>query len=143
MNLCNANQLLKDNSIRLTKQRVDLMQYIHDYGRPFSVADIHADNLHLADLATVYRFIRLLQQNGLIRSVAQYDDTQYYELACEHNPNHPHFICKNCHHLICLNTLRTADVLRLAEYAKEQSVEDISISYSGICSECKANKGIN
>jgi len=142
MDICNAHETLKSKHIRITKQRLQIMQSILDISNPFSVADVYALNSQIADLATVYRFVRLLQQNSIIRSVAQFDDTQFYEKACEHNPNHPHFLCKSCHHLICLNTLRTSDVFRLAEYARFQIVDDISVTYNGTCKECaeKLNK---
>ena len=145
MDKCNAIDTLKNKNIRITKQRLDMLQSILDSGRPFSVAEVYAVNSHIADLATAYRFIRILQDNSIIRSVAQFDDTQFFELACEHNPNHPHFLCKSCHNLICLNTLRTSDVLRLAEYARFQSVDDITVTYSGTCRECaeKLNKETN
>ncbi len=137
MDNCNAHDTLKAKRIRITKQRLEIMKSILDISNPFSVTEVYALSSHIADLATVYRFIRILQQNSIIRSVAQFADTQFYELACEHNPNHPHFLCKSCHQLICLNTLKTSDVLRLAEYARFQSVDDICISYSGTCKECE------
>lgn len=138
MDICNAQETLKTHNIRITRQRIELMQSILDIGAPFSVSELFAVNPHIADLATAYRFVSLLQKHLVIRNVAQFDDTQYFELACEHNPNHPHFLCKSCHHLICLNILKTSDVLRLAEYAKAQSVEDISVTYSGTCQDCAA-----
>jgi Fur family transcriptional regulator, ferric uptake regulator len=142
MDKCNAKETLKANNIRITRQRLELTQSILDFEHPFSVTDIYAINSHIVDLATAYRFIRILQENLVIRPVAQIDDTQFFELACEHNPNHPHFLCKSCHHLTCLNTLRTSDVLRLAEYARSQSVDDVAVTYRGTCRECadKLNK---
>jgi Fe2+ or Zn2+ uptake regulation protein len=136
MDTCNAKDTLKAKGLRITKQRLQLMQSIIEIRNPFSVAEIFAANSHIADLATVYRFTKTLQDHGIIRSVAQFDDTQYFELACEHMPNHPHFLCKTCHHLICLDTLRSSDVFRLAEYAKSQFVDDISVTYNGTCREC-------
>jgi len=136
MDLCNAQELLKTQNIRVTKQRLEMLQSIIHFSIPFSVADIYAINSHIIDQATAYRFIKLLNKCSIIRAVAQFDDTQYFELACEHNPNHPHFLCKACHQLICLNTLKSSDVLRLAEYARFQQVDDISVTYSGICKNC-------
>jgi len=142
MDKCNAQTTLKDNEIRITKQRLQMMQAILDYPHPFSVSQLHANNLQIADLATFYRFVRLLVAKDIIKSVASEDDTQYYELLCPHNPNHPHFLCKSCHKLICLEAIRTPDVFRLADYAQKMHVEDLTLLYRGKCRACEKHSGV-
>ncbi|MDD4309351.1 MAG: transcriptional repressor [Candidatus Cloacimonetes bacterium] len=143
MDKCDARNTLTESKIIVTKQRLLLMQSVLEFGCPFSASEIHANNMQISDLATVYRFFKLLQENSIIRSVAQMNDTQYYELACKHNPNHPHFLCKSCHKLSCLEAIKSSDLFRLAQYTPQQEVDDVCVIYTGTCNNCiKNNLGV-
>lgn len=142
MDFCDSLTLLKSKNIKTTAQRVEIMDNIIHRDRPFSANDLHSalsveSNI---DLATVYRFINILSKSGIIREVVNSDGYQYYELACEHHPLHPHFICENCKHISCLNNLAPLDAVNLGSYTGGHSVRSISLNFKGICAECQNTK---
>lgn len=139
MDKCNSNIILKSNGIKITAQRSELLDAIIKTDHPFTANELHSiikSNSEI-DLATVYRFINLLVKSVIIREVANYEGFQYFELACEHHPLHPHFICENCKNIFCLKNLNALDAVNLGSYTGNNSVRTISLNFTGICSNCQ------
>jgi len=139
MDNCSSNVLLKSKQIKITAQRVEILDEIINTNHPFSVNELHSKlkpDLNI-DLATVYRFINLLTKSEIIREVVNSDGFQYFELACVHHPLHPHFICENCKNISCLKNLNSLDAVNLGSYTGNNLVRKISLNFTGICSKCQ------
>jgi Fur family ferric uptake transcriptional regulator len=97
--------------------------------------DIH-ENLNI-DLATIYRNLKSLKEKKIIRDVVNSNGVSFYEVNCKtHNPIHPHFECKVCGNVFCLNGLNENDKKNIMKYSNENFVENISLKFVGICKEC-------
>jgi len=138
MDNCNSYTLLKSKSLKVTAQRVEILDAVIRRNQPFSVSELHSElnSESNIDLATVYRFINQLAKSEIIREVVNTDGYQFYELACEHHPLHPHFICEKCKHITCLKNLAPVDAINLGSYTGSHCVRSISLNFSGVCSEC-------
>lgn len=135
--LCDAAKVLKSSGVRATPARVVLLEALHSRRGLFTARELHA-NLPAKgpDLVTVYRFLALLVKVNLVREVAGTDGVSYYEMACSHNPVHPHFECLDCGRLFCLPLFREEDSDRVRAYGTGHRVECVSVVFRGTCAEC-------
>ncbi len=139
MDKCKTTEILKDHNIRLTKARIMIMDIIINQDQPFSVSELFANYLQKSktEITTIYRFILVLTEKKILREIGSFDNNQFYELACVHNPVHPHFYCNSCHKIQCLKQLNADDFIRLSEYSEENKITEIKIIMGGTCEKCK------
>ncbi len=134
MDKCTPESLLEGRNIKLTRQRQIVLNAIIETGKPFSASDLHENLESEMDLATIYRNLEMLCGEGIIRQVMNENDRQYYELACKHNPEHPHFYCNRCGKIYCMKKEKP---VRLKNDLPENFiVEQTVLQYRGVCAEC-------
>ena len=137
MEHCDAHEVLKHNKIKMTRQRIEVLELIIELQTTFSASILHERLQDHMDLVTIYRILNLFKEKKIIREVLSDKEERIFERACIHNPVHPHFYCNNCKQLFCLDELpEEIRNLILGEY-KEFQIEDISLQLSGICNKCK------
>lgn len=137
MNKCNASNLLKTNGLKLTKQRVRVLEIIISKEGIFSATDLFNNISREIDLVTIYRILSLFKEKKIIREILSNSESKKYEMACIHNPIHPHFSCRVCGKLYCMDAVESNLIPSLQAYCKDYILEDITIQLSGICSSCK------
>lgn len=137
MDKCDAKTLLKQNNLKLTRQRVLLLETIINSGKVFSAISLQGKVENSMDLVTIYRILTIFLENKIIREVISNDITRFYELSCKHHPVHPHFVCRKCNTIICLPAVNDNYVSKIKRIAGENIIEDITIQVTGICSKCK------
>ena len=135
MENCSANTHLKQNGLKVTKQRQILLQAIIDSEKVFSAVSLHNKVKESMDFVTIYRILKVFLDNNIIREIVSNDTTRFYELSCEHNPVHPHFVCKKCNSILCLEAINNKNISNLKKTAKDNSIE--YIQFSGTCKNCK------
>jgi Fe2+ or Zn2+ uptake regulation protein len=141
MDHCETTDILRSRNLRVTRKKTAILREILGSDRPLNAAELH-QRVSVAlpiDLATVYRTLSVLSAKGLLREISDGSGTLYYEIACVHNPVHPHFRCLQCRKITCLGTLTGASASAMAKYAKGCEIEEISITLSGICGKCREN----
>lgn len=86
-------------------------------------------------LGTVYRNLKLLEKNGVVRSVAVVDGRERYDAIMT---RHSHFVCINCGRVIDVIMDYNANELNeCAHIDGVGTVEFLSLIYHGICDECR------
>ncbi|MHB9027829.1 MAG: Fur family transcriptional regulator [Candidatus Latescibacterota bacterium] len=123
----------------MTRRKTAILREILGSNRPLNAAELH-QRVSAAlpiDLATVYRTLGALSKRGLLREISDGSGTLYYEIACVHNPVHPHFRCLQCRKITCLGTLTGESAAAVAKYAGGCEIEEISITLSGVCGDCR------
>lgn len=136
MDKCTAVKLLKNASLKVTRQRELLLDTIINREGVFSVDALYREMSDSMDLVTVYRILGIFAGCGIVREVTVCDNTHLYELSCVHNPLHPHFICRVCNSIICLEEPEPKLLNELASQYSLQ-IEEIRILFTGVCSKCK------
>jgi Fe2+ or Zn2+ uptake regulation protein len=89
------------------------------------------------DRVTVYRILSLFKQRGIIREITSTGGVNFIEMATQENPVHPHFSCRSCGMLSCLEPLTFSQSHQLISANEDYSVDHIEINISGICSGCR------
>ena len=137
--LCDAAEVLKANGVKVTPARVVLLEALHSREGLFTARELHRSLPGSGvDLVTVYRFLALLVKANLVREIAGTDGVSYYEMACVHNPVHPHFECLCCGRIQCLPLFREEDTGRVLAYGEGHQVETVSVVFRGTCADCIA-----
>lgn len=142
MKHCDPTTLLSGSNIRPTRKKTAILGEMMKVDGPVSARSLH-DLLVQAiriDLVTVYRTLAVFLEAGIIREIADNPDGKYYELACVHNPLHAHFKCSNCQKIQCLDTLGRSERGYLSRLAEGCEVQDISITLTGLCPDCRAEE---
>lgn len=119
---------------RNTRQRTAILGAIEAAGRPLSPAELHMlarSEAPALGLATVYRNIKLLLEEGRIREVSLPGDSPRYEVA--HLGHHHHFKCLQCDRVFDIAECQTDwNALAPAGF----SVEAHDVTLFGRCSGC-------
>lgn len=129
------SDLLRHHHLKVTPQRLQIMQSLHQFGH-LTIDDMYekVKNVHPnVSLATVYKNITLMTQNLLLEEVKIPSHKSVYEIA---KSPHQHLYCESCGKIEDISI----NVASLRDAVAEQN--RFSISYTcvmmrGICSECQ------
>ena len=122
---------------RLTRQRTEILRVIDEAQRPLSPQEIlEAGRAAIPSLsiATIYRNLRDLQQDGMIQAVALPGDSPRYESRHAHAHHHHHFQCSKCQRVFDIHGCPGG--LEGMEVPEGFMVEHHEVTLYGVCAEC-------
>lgn len=126
-------KLLKSKDLKITPQRLEILQYLDKYRNHPTVDEIYCalkkKNPSLSK-TTVYNSVEILKKHGIIQSVRLSSTETRYDYRSD---MHHHFICKNCDKIIdidiaCPNISKTL--------VQGHKVEEVQGYFIGKCKEC-------
>lgn len=127
---------------RSTKQRTAMLAVLQDVKRPLTPQEVlmlAQQDVPALGIATVYRNLKVLMEEGSIRMVELPGEAARYEaIHHEHDDHHHHFLCTQC--------TRAFDVHGCAEDFASLlppgfKVKSHEITLYGLCADCvKAEK---
>lgn len=121
---------------RSTRQRSAIRAAIEIAGRPLlphEVLEAAQTDVPALGIATVYRNLRLLLEDGVIQVVNLPGDNPRYEPAQAAHSHHHHFQCRACDRVFDIHDC-PEDVDRLAP--KGFVVQAHELTLYGICADC-------
>jgi Fe2+ or Zn2+ uptake regulation protein len=137
-----AKRVLKDNGNRITRPRVLILVAMSNAKVPqnaYDIATAISEKGEKIDVTTVYRFLEVCREMGLVHFVQQ---AQGY-MPCED------FVCdqqKHCHHQFVCNECETVSEIHFDDESFLKSVqkqfkgifiENHSLELSGLCKACR------
>ena len=136
---CDPSQTLRNAGLAKTAQRIAVLEKLIDAAGPLNARDILAETRGKLkiDRVTIYRILASFREGGIIREIKAGSGTTYYEMACLHNPIHPHFHCRRCGSLTCMPPLTLSQALDWLTRPYNFSVESINVHITGICGPCR------
>lgn len=136
---CNYEELLIAAKVEATPNRLRVLEVIGGNGFPLSAGDIYKtlDRSSTINRVTVYRILDLLVDCGVVERISTGGRAFYYGLAPnDHHEPHPHFYCKRCGQMDCLNpdslAVETAPFCRT--FAGQ--IHKVEVRVDGICKNC-------
>ncbi len=131
--------LLRANGMRITRNRVQILETLLKAEKPLSLEEIQEtsrDGLDAPDYATVFRVMTVLENLQIAQKVNLNRSCSYYELV---NPkrHYDHIICTECGRVtLIVDSCPVEKVERKIE--KRYGYSDIrhSLEYFGKCREC-------
>ncbi|HIQ46735.1 MAG TPA: transcriptional repressor [Sulfurovum sp.] len=133
--------LLKENTLKFTKQRELVLKFLYDNDGHFTPEDIYN---HLKQenpdikigIATVYRTLSLLETSHIASSISFGVQGKKYELGLK--KHHDHLICTKCGEII--EFFDTVIEEKQEEIAKKFNFKmtDHTMKIIGLCENCQA-----
>jgi Fur family ferric uptake transcriptional regulator len=134
---------LRERGLRVTGGRVAIVRLLDASKVPLTLHQIHEQaGDHACDFATVFRFISILEEKGLVEKVAWMDGTTRHELRADDGHHHHYLICRECHKV---EPVDQCVVERLEEeIAAERGYTAInhSLQLSGVCPSCQKSGAV-
>lgn len=133
-----AEEILKDNGLRITEPRLEVLESFLSFTSAVSQGDIE-DSFDLnLDRVTVYRTIKTFLERGIIHKVLDDNGTSKYALCKEqchdgHHHDHLHFKCSVCQQTQCLEKLFIPKIVLPQDY----QMEEVNILVQGVCPNCR------
>lgn len=126
-------KLLKENSIKVTPQRLEILKYL-DENRIHPTADqiytgLKEKNPSLSK-TTVYNSVETLKEHGLIQSLTVSSSESRYDFRTD---SHHHFLCKKCGKIIDIDII-CPNMNEILEGGHK--VEEVHGYFEGICKKC-------
>jgi len=130
-------RLLREKSIRVTSQRMAVLEYL--YGNPDhpTVRDIHRQvrkRFPYISRATIYNALKTLTDGGLLQEIMIRQENKHFDWNVS---SHHHFKCVKCGRVedIPYAVLTAAQVARnVAGYR----VKEVRVVMEGYCRECQS-----
>jgi len=126
-------KLLKENSIKVTPQRLEILKYLDKHGTHPTVDGIYSalkeKNPSLSK-TTVYNSVETLNEHGIIQSLTISGSELRYDFR---NDMHHHFLCKKCGKIIDINV--ECAFLNKFLHGKHR-VDEVHGYFKGICEDC-------
>ena len=126
-------QLLKDNSIKMTPQRLEILKYLDEHKTHPTVEEIYSElkekNPSLSK-TTVYNSLEILKNHNIIQALTISGLESRYDLR---NEIHHHFLCKKCRNVIDIE-MACPNMEKILEGGHK--VEEVHGYFKGICKNC-------
>jgi Fur family transcriptional regulator, ferric uptake regulator len=138
-------ELLRTHGLRRTLPRIAVLAVLEPVEGHLSVAEIHQRLLNFPtadasppDLATVYRTVTTLVEQGVLHALAVEGGITTYGLTSD--PHH-HAVCTECGAIIEVPSQRLSSALKHARQASAFTLsEQASLTLHGLCPQCQAKR---
>lgn len=137
---CNYEELLSEADLEATINRLRVLEVVGNNRFPLSASDIYKILKRSSSInrVTVYRILDLMVEHGVVERISTGGRAFYYGLAPNdyHKP-HPHFYCKNCGQMDCLNPeslIVDTDPLWKTYPGR---IDKVEVRIDGICKNCE------
>ena len=129
--------ILKDHSIKITSQRLEILKYLDEHHTHPNVEEIYSElkKKHPSlSRTTVYNSLEILKKNKIVQSLTISGSELRYDIE---EGLHHHFLCKKCGAILdisitCPNIDRTLD--------GGHRVEEVQGYFKGICKNCQTKE---
>ena len=133
-------QVLRERGLSVTRLRLAIMEALHRRGSVATASQLLGElrRRHRVHKTTVYRNLSALEEAGLLREVASGGRSSVYELTCPHSlPVHPHFSCRACGEVTCLDPVDLSSVWGALTRDHALTLETAEITLTGVCGRCR------
>jgi Fur family ferric uptake transcriptional regulator len=132
--------ILKENSLKFTKQRELVLKFLYESEGHFTPEDIYTSvkkkypNIKIG-IATIYRTLTLLETSNIASSISFGAQGKKYELGLK--KHHDHLICTQCEKIIeFYDETIEAQQEKIAKKFHFK-MQDHTMKIVGLCQECQ------
>jgi len=142
---CDYAYLLQNSGLGSTPNRLKVLEVIGNNNYPLNPREIIDILSRSTDInrVTVYRILDLLVEKKLIDRISSGGRSFHYGLAPnEHHQPHPHFYCRECGSMECLNPESLHLDIKPLNRTFPGLIDNVQVCLDGICKNCLKNKEI-
>jgi Fur family ferric uptake transcriptional regulator len=135
---CNYREMLSSAGLNPTSHRIRVMEVIGNNTYPLNAQEIYdtVQRNQPINRVTVYRILDSLVGNGLVDRISG-GRASFFGLAPNNNHQpHPHFYCRQCGRMNCLNPRSIAMDITSFERIFPGKIDNVEIRVDGICKNC-------
>lgn len=130
--------ILKDNNLKATTQRVELLSVLSDIKKPITLKELmnkmKSKSVHEV---TLYRLLASFKSLNIVRQIDFQDGTPLFELMDKENDHH-HIVCTNCKKVSdfvgCqIDTIISKALKQTKDFS---SIDSHSFELFGLCKNC-------
>jgi Fe2+/Zn2+ uptake regulation proteins len=130
---------------RNTRQKRLILDCIKNSGRHMNVEEIYGlikKHDEKISIATVYRNLRMLEQQGVVKKLYMAEDSpSFYELCGSDEHTHHHLVCSRCGAIIDFEEDLLESLEKTIEEKKGFVIKDHRVVFYGICGACAKADG--
>ena len=132
--------ILKQNKLKFTSQREIILYTLYNNTEHFTSEDLYMlikeeyPELTVG-IATVYRTLTLLEENGLVSSISLGTQGKKYEIA--NKPHHDHIICDTCGKIVEFENEEIEELQHAIAVKSGFKLTNHIMQLYGICGECQ------
>ena len=132
--------ILKKNKLKFTSQREIILYTLYNNTDHFTSEDLYMlikeeyPELSVG-IATVYRTLTLLEDNGLVSSISLGTQGKKYEIA--NKPHHDHIICDTCGKIVEFENEEIEELQHAIAVKSGFKLTNHIMQLYGICAECQ------
>lgn len=136
---CEVSDTLKRAGLSQTSHRKRILDMLIHAHTPLSASDIlkQLGQRKPMNRVTVYRILASFKAEGIIREIPSDHGVHHYEMACLHNPVHPHMYCRLCRTLTCLPPITPYRASELFIAPPDFKVDHVHVNITGLCRTCR------
>lgn len=142
-NHCDYEGLIKRSGLEVTPNRIGVLEIIGNNNSPLSAREVFNTFKRQREInrVTVYRILDLLVEKGLLDRLSGGGRAFYYGLAPNENHDpHPHFYCKQCGNMECLNPETMLLDVEMISRTFPGQIENVEVRVDGVCKVCIRQK---
>lgn len=136
---CNYRKLLTSAGLEANTNRRHVLEVVGNNNYPLSAGDIFKtlERSSSINRVTVYRILDLLVEHGIVERLSTGGRSAYYGLAPNdlHKP-HPHFYCKICGQMDCLQPESLKVVPETLWKTFPGRIDKVEVRVDGVCKNC-------
>ncbi len=125
--------------MRLTKQRSAILRILHSTNQHPTASWIHSElrkDIPHASLATVYRLLHVLAEEGVIGEIDLSDGAKRFD---GQPGDHHHIVCAKCGLTVDVPELLSGGAYEVIARWTGFEVNGVRMSWQGLCPECHAS----
>ena len=128
-------ELLKEKGLKITPQRIAIVELLNYHGH-LSIAKLYEfikQKFPSISLATIYKNLNAMVENGFVNEVKIIGQDSRYELA---KASHSHVVCRECGHMEDI-MLDDKDIKVKAAGLSGFDIDETSLIFYGLCPKCR------
>ncbi|MEN9203804.1 MAG: transcriptional repressor [Thermostichus sp. DG_1_6_bins_120] len=132
------------SSSRQTRNQKLILEVLQHHSQPLSAQDIFLqlrNANHSVGLATVYRVLDTLRNEGKLQSINLGDPQVYYQVLPSNGHNRHHLICTQCRQVIPLSGCPVGDLEAQLSRQYQFVIEYHVLDFYGTCAQCRGVGG--
>jgi Fur family ferric uptake transcriptional regulator len=132
------SELLVRRGVRVTRRRLEVLSELareRDDVTAQALWHRLRERDSQAGLATVYRTLALLADNGVVDTMSHHGTEICYRLCTE--SHHHHLVCSNCHRVVEVEECGLGSWLDMVKKAHGFVATDHRVEITGLCSACR------
>ena len=125
---------------QLTRSQQAILDLLLEHSQPLSAQEIFValrQDQQRVGLATVYRALETLRNQGQIQAVDLGENQSYYQVLPSDGHTQHHLICTQCHRVIPLPECPVHDLEEILSRQHDFVIDYHVLEFYGICRNCQ------